>query len=118
MSLEYNKKLIPRARELRRNATRQEKRLWYDFLSSYPVRFQRQKTINNFIVDFYCHKFKLVIELDGSQHYTEEGIVYDKERTDVLESLGLRVVRFSNADIDNNFNGVCLAIDEAIQTAK
>ncbi len=70
MSLEYNKKLIPRAKELRKNMTKQENHLWYDFLRIYPVRFQRQKTIDNYIADFYCHKAKLIIELDGSQHFT------------------------------------------------
>ena len=74
MSLEYNKNLIPRAKELRHNATLQENRLWYDFLSSYPIRFQRQKTIGNFIVDFYSHRAKLVIEIDGGQHYTDDGL--------------------------------------------
>ncbi len=110
MSLKYNKKLIPRARELRRNMTRQEKHLWYDFLSSFPVRFQRQKTIDNFIVDFYCHKAKLVVELDGSQHYTEDGLEYDNARTAVLNAYGLRVLRFSNHDVDTNFQGVCALI--------
>ena len=112
MSLKYNKKLIPRAKELRRDATRQEKRLWYDFLSTYPIRFQRQKTIDNFIVDFYCHTCKLVIEIDGSQHCTEAGMAYDSERTAVLKGLGLQVVRFSNFDIDKNFDDVCRVIDE------
>ena len=118
MSLEYNKKLIPRAKELRRDATRQEKRLWYDFLSTYPLRFQRQKTIDNFIVDFYCHTCKLVIEIDGSQHFTEEGMTYDRERTAVLNSLGLQVVRFSNSDIDRNFDGVCRMIDKIANNAQ
>ena len=74
MSLTYQKNLIPRAKELRANATRHENHLWYDFLRTYPIRFQRQKTIDRFIVDFYCHRAKLVIELDGSQHFTEEGL--------------------------------------------
>ena len=116
MSLEYNQKLIPRAKELRRNATRHEKRLWYDYLSTHPVRFQRQKAIGYYIVDFYCHKAKLVVELDGSQHYTDDGMAYDKERTAVLNSFGLHIIRFSNLDVDRNFDGVCLAIDEAIRT--
>ena len=83
--LKKNNKLLNVARILRRNMTRQEKHLWYDFLSSYPIRFQRQKTIDNFVADFYCHKAKLVIELDGSQHYTEEGTLKDEFRTDVLK---------------------------------
>ena len=116
--LKYNKTLIPRAKELRHNMTRQEKHLWYDFLSKYPIRFQRQKTIGNFIADFYCHQAKLIVEVDGSQHYTDNGLVYDQERTFVLNSFGLRVIRFSNRDIDQNFDGVCSAIDEIVQNYK
>jgi very-short-patch-repair endonuclease len=112
MSLEYNKKLIPRAKKLRRNMTCQESHLWYDFLSKYPIRFQRQKTIGNFIVDFYCHKAKLAVEVDGSQHYTDEGLEYDRERTAILGGYGLRVIRFSNVDVDRNFRGVCRVIDD------
>ena len=115
MSLNYNKKLIPRAQELRKNMTKQEKHLWYDFLCKYPIRFQRQKTIDNYIVDFYCHKAKLVIELDGSQHYTEDGLVYDNIRTDILERYDLEVIRFSNMDIDRNFTAVCETIDERVK---
>ena len=115
MSLKYNVNLIPRAKELRKNATRQENHLWYDFLRTYPVRFQRQKTIDRFIADFYCHKARLVIELDGSQHYTDEGLAYDEERTNVLNTYKLEVLRFSNLDIDRNFNGVCTIIDEKIK---
>ena len=115
MSLKYNGNLIPRAKELRKNATRQENHLWYDFLRTDPVRFQRQKTIDRFIADFYCHKARLVIELDGSQHYTDEGLAYDEERTNVLNTYKLEVLRFSNLDIDRNFNGVCTIIDEKIK---
>ena len=115
MSLNYNQKLIPRAQELRKNMTKQEKHLWYDFLCKYPIRFQRQKTIDNYIVDFYCHKAKLVIELDGSQHYTEDGLVYDNIRTDILERYDLEVIRFSNMDIDRNFTSVCEAIDGKVR---
>ena len=115
MSLNYNKKLIPRAQELRKNMTKQEKHLWYDFLCNYSVRFQRQKTIDNYIVDFYCHKAKLVIELDGSQHYTEDGLEYDGIRTEILNAYGLEVMRFSNSDIDKNFVAVCEAIDEKVK---
>ena len=115
MSLKYNKKLISRAKELRHNMTKQEKHLWYDFLRKYPIRFQRQKTIDNFIADFYCHKAKLVIELDGSQHYTEEGLEYDSIRSDILAQYDLEVMRFANMDIDKNFSGVCDAIDEKVK---
>ncbi len=118
MSLTYNKKLIPYAKELRHNMTKQEKHLWYDFLCNYPIRFQRQKTIDNYIADFYCSKAKLIIELDGSQHYTEEGEEHDQIRTDILERYGLEVIRFSNADVDKNFVGVCEAIDEKVKQRK
>lgn len=111
MSLEYNKKLIPRAKQLRRDMTKQERHLWYDFLSKYPIRFQRQKTIDNFIADFYCFSARLIIELDGSQHYTKEGLAHDEKRTKILESYGLKVVRFANVDVDKNFTEVCTSID-------
>jgi very-short-patch-repair endonuclease len=115
MSLDYNKKLIPRAKELRKNMTKQEKHLWYDYLAKYPVRFQRQKTIDNFIVDFYCHKAHLVIEVDGSQHYTEDGIVNDENRTKILNAYSIDVLRFSNFDIERNFEGVCRKIDKTVK---
>ena len=115
MSLPYQGKLIPRARELRREATKQENHLWYDFLHQYPVRFQRQKAIDSFIADFYCHEARLIIELDGSQHYSEQGLARDKERTAILAQYGLEVLRFSNRDIDQNFSGVCTAIDQKVR---
>jgi len=114
MSLEYNKNLIPRAKELRKNATPQENELWYKFLRTYPVRFQRQKTIGQFITDFYCHDARLVIELDGSQHFSHEGMTHDAQRTAALETLGLCVIRFTNRDIDSDFRAVCTKIDTAV----
>ena len=115
MSLPYEKNLISRARELRSDATKQEKRLWYDFLSQYPVRFQRQKTIDHFIADFYCAKARLVIEIDGAQHYSDDGIAYDEERSAVLEKYGLKILRFSNQDVDRRFSEVCMLIDETVK---
>ena len=115
MSLPYQGKLIPRAKELRKEATKQENHLWYDFLKSYPVRFQRQKTIDYFIADFYCHAAKLIIELDGSQHYEEQGLERDKERTAILEQYGVMVLRFSNRDIERNFQGVCKTIELTVK---
>ena len=115
MSLPYEHHLIERARKLRKEATRQEKHLWYDFLKDYPLRFQRQKAIGNYIVDFYCHSAKLVVELDGSQHYDEEAERYDERRTDYLNDLGLTVLRIANIDIDRNFWGVCALIEKTIQ---
>ena len=115
MSLPYRGGLIPRAKELRKNATRQENQLWYDFLRTYPVRFQRQKTIGSFIVDFYCHAAKIAVEIDGSQHYTEQGLGYDSERTAALEKYGIKVVRFTNQDVNKNFSGVCDTIHDEVQ---
>ena len=115
MSLNYNKKNITLAKNLRNNATPQENHLWYDFLSKYDVKFQRQKAIDNFIADFYCHKAKLIIEIDGSQHYTEEAKQNDEFRTEVLEGYDLTVVRFANYQIDTNFYGVCRYIDDIVK---
>ena len=114
MSLEYNKNLIPRAKELRKNATPQENELWYKFLRNYPIRFQRQKTIGQFIVDFYCHGAKLAIELDGSQHFTPEGHTYDEARTAAIETAHVEVLRFTNREIDREFNAVCMKIEEVV----
>ena len=115
MSLDYNSKNIVLAKALRKNATPQETKLWYEFLSKYNVRFQRQKAIDNFIADFYCHKAKLVIEIDGSQHYTEEGRKKDEFRTEVLEGYDLKIIRFTNWQIDTNFRGVCDYIDFVVE---
>ena len=114
MSLPYNSKLIPRAKELRKNATPQENHLWYDFLCSYPVRFQRQKTIDGFIADFYCHKARLVVELDGSQHRTPEAAAYDEARTKIFEKYGIEVLRFPNIKIDEDFMTVCKQIEKEV----
>ena len=95
--------------------TKEERHLWYDFLRSYPVRFLRQKVIDSFIVDFYCAQAGLVIELDGSQHYEEDSLKYDRERTLHLEKRGLRVIRIPNNEVFRNFEGVCLYIDKAVK---
>ena len=112
--LKKNKKLLNAAKALRRNMTRQEKHLWYDFLQHYPLKIYKQRIIDNFIADFYCHSALLVIEIDGSQHYTEQGIKHDEARTQILEKYGIRVLRFSNKDVDDNFDGVCYMIDKII----
>jgi len=96
-----------RAQELRKNMTLEERILWYHFLKDYPVQWNRQKVFGPYIVDFYCKRLKLVIELDGSQHYEEVGESYDQKRTAYLESLGLQVLRFGNTDIKTNLSGVC-----------
>jgi very-short-patch-repair endonuclease len=111
----HNKLLSSNANELRNNMTSQEKHLWYDYLREYPVRILRQKIIENFIADFYCSKGKLIIEIDGSQHYSEEGLEHDQERTIILNNYGLKVIRFSNLDIDRSFDAVCQMIDNEIK---
>ena len=110
----YNKSNIPLAKELRKNMTPWERKLWYDFLRSYPLRFQRQKAIGNYIADFYCAKAKLVLELDGGGHYTAAQAEKDELRTKTLESMNLKVVRICNLDIDRNFSGVCEYIDSTV----
>lgn len=95
--------------------TPEEKHLWYDFLRMYPIRFFRQKVLGKYIVDFYCAKAKLVIELDGSGHYTEQGKQYDEERTCFLKEYGLTVVRIPNSEIHKNFQGVCDYIDHLVE---
>ncbi len=117
MSLNYNGKNIVLAKNLRKNATRQEKHLWYDFLSKYEIRFQRQKAIDNFIADFYCHKAKLIIEIDGAQHYTDKGLQKDEFRTEVLEGYDLKIIRFTNRQIDKQFPEVCTYIDNAVKAS-
>ncbi len=112
----YNKKNIPLAKNLRKNMTPWERRLWYEFLRAYPTRFQRQKAIGNYIADFYCAKAKLVVELDGSGHYTFEQIATDQRRTRDLEAMGLKVLRILNSDIDRNFRAVCEQIDLTVQS--
>jgi len=114
---EYNRRNIPLAKQLRKNMTPWERRLWYDFLRGYEVRFQRQKAIDNFIADFYCHKAKLIIEIDGSQHYTPEGARNDAFRTEILEGYDLTILRFTNRQITANFPGVCAYIDAAVKAS-
>ena len=89
--------------------------MWYDFLAKHKVHFQRQKAIDNFIADFYCHKAKLIIEIDGSGHFTEEGVQKDEFRTSVLEGYGLKVIRVTNRQINTNFHGVCEYIDDVVK---
>ena len=112
---EYNKGNISLAKALRKNMTPWERKLWYDFLRNYPVRFQRQKAIGNYIVDFYCATARLVVELDGGGHYTEEQATNDTSRTKELEGMNLTVLRICNLDIDRNFRGVCEYIDLAVK---
>ncbi len=107
MNRTHNPTLKPYAQKLRRDMTKEERHLWYDFLNRLPVRFNRQKVIGPYIVDFYCAKAKLVVELDGSQHYEVAGIAADAQRDAFLAEQGLQVLRYTNVDIHRNFSGVC-----------
>lgn len=115
MNRKHNKNLTTNARTLRKNMTKEEKHLWYDFLKDYPVRFLRQKVIDNYIVDFYCHSARLIIELDGSQHYEEKGLLCDKIRTQRMIERNLSVIRIPNNEVNKNFEGVCQYIDNAVK---
>ena len=115
MERKHNKNIVPIAKALRKNMTKEEKHLWYDFLKGYSVPFLRQKVIDDYIADFYCHKAKLVIELDGSQHYTKDGFLKDKIRTEKIEKRDLTVLRIPNGEINHNFEGVCRFIDEFVK---
>ena len=107
MDYKHNKEIVPLAKALRKNMTKEEKHLWYDYLRKYPIRFVRQKVIGQYIVDFYIADAEIVIELDGSQHYENEGIQKDAERDAFLCSQKMTVLRYSNSDVNNNFRGVC-----------
>ena len=107
----HNSQLTSNAKVLRKNMPKEERHLWYDFLRSYPVRFLRQKVIDNYVVDFYCHDARLIIELDGSQHYSENGLLKDKIRTERIEERNLTVVRIPNNEVNKNFSGICEYID-------
>ncbi|MBE6788354.1 MAG: endonuclease domain-containing protein [Ruminococcaceae bacterium] len=114
---EYSRLNIPLAKTLRKNMTPWERKLWYNFLRSYPIRFQRQKAIGNYIADFYCAKARIIIELDGGGHYNKEQISKDNIRTKELENMNLSVLRICNLDIDRNFYGVCECIDLAVKNS-
>ena len=107
MNKTNNPRLKPYAQKLRREMTKEEKHLWYDFLKTLPINVNRQKVIGKYIVDFYIASVKTVIELDGSQHYEAEGINSDKKRDAFFNGLGISVLRYSNDDVNNNFDGVC-----------
>ena len=111
MQYKQNKQLVPLARELRKNMTPQERDLWYKYLRSHQLKFTRQKVLGRYIADFYCASAKLVIELDGSQHYDDKGLEADRERTEFLRGYGLRVLRIPNNAIAHDLRGVCDYID-------
>ena len=115
MDRKHNSKIVPFAKELRKNMTKEERHLWYDFLRNYPVKFTRQKVPGKYIADFYCAEANVVIELDGSQHYEDEGLINDEKRTQYLGQYGIKVIRISNLDVLKNFEGVCMFIDSVVK---
>jgi len=112
-----NSKLTGNAKTLRKNMTKEERNLWYDFLKTLPITINRQKVIGNYIVDFYIASVKIVIELDGSQHYEEKGVENDVKRDEYLNSLGIKVLRYSNLDVNQRFESVCEDILKEINTS-
>ena len=110
----YNQQLVEKAKELRKNMTPAERKLWYGYLKNFKFRVLRQRPIDNFIVDFFCAQLKLVIEVDGESHFTDEGKDYDWERTQILEGYGLKVLRFTNDEVLQDWEGVCRRIEEEI----
>jgi very-short-patch-repair endonuclease len=112
--LPYNADLVFRAKTMRKNPTPAERKLWQDCLRHLPVRFLRQRPIEHFIVDFYCAASQLVIELDGDGHFSEQGKAYDAERSAILEGYGLSVVRFTNQQVLEEFEGVCHTIEKLL----
>ena len=115
MERKHNSQLTLNARNLRKNMTKEERHLWYDFLKDYPARFLRQKVIDDYIVDFYCHQARLIIELDGSQHYERSAVLRDAIRTGRLEKRNLTMIRIPNNAVNENFRGVCEYIDLMVQ---
>ena len=115
MERKHNKNILPFAKELRKNMTKEERHLWYDYLRYYPLKITRQKIIGRYIADFYCAKADLVIELDGSQHYKRINEENDTKRTKYLNEYGIEVIRISNLDVLKKFEGVCIYIDNAIK---
>ena len=115
MQPKYNKQLVTMAKQLRKEMTKEERHLWYDFLRTHSVRFSRQKILGKYIADFYSAEAKLVIELDGSQHYKDVNIEKDAERTAFLEGYGLTVIRIPNNEVNSNFRGVCEYINTAVR---
>ena len=115
MDRKHNKAIVPIAKTLRNNMTKEERHLWYDFLRAYSIKFSRQKVLGKYIVDFYSSQAKIVIELDGSQHYEKIGEQKDKERTAYLEQYGLKVIRIPNNWVNQNFSEVCEYIDNIVK---
>ena len=115
MEYKHNPSLVSNAKQLRKNMTKEERHLWYDFLRDYPIRFQRQKVLGKYIVDFYCAKANLIVELDGSQHYEPAEALRDQERTEYLQQYGITIIRIPNNEVMKNFLGVCESIDSLVK---
>lgn len=118
MPITYNGKNIVLAKNLRKNATKQEKHLWYDFLKNYEIKFQRQKAIGEYIVDFYCPSLKIAIEIDGNQHHSIEGLEKDRVRTEEINKQGIHIIRITNTQIDKDFTWICEFLGKEIQKIK
>lgn len=116
MKRSYDSDMTKIAQQLRRNATPEESKLWYQYLRSYPVQFKLQKPIGRYVLDFYCTQAKLAIELDGAQHFMPEGMERDENRTAYLNSLGIAVLRFTNREVNSQFEDVCHSIDAAVHS--
>ena len=114
MERKHNKMLTENAKILRNNMTKEEKHLWYDYLKKSPVRFSRQKVLGKYIADFYSAEAKIVIELDGIQHFEKENRIYDEKRTEFLEQYDLEIIRIPNSEINTNFEEICRYLDKKI----
>ena len=115
MERKHNKMLTENAKILRNNMTKEEKHLWYDYLRKCPVKFSRQKVLGKYIADFYSAEAKIVIELDGAQHFEKENRIYDEKRTEFLEQYDLKIIRIPNGEINTNFEGICRYLDKQIE---
>ena len=114
MTKHRSEQIVSYAKDLRNNMTKEENHLWYDFLRSYSIKFTRQEVIGHYIADFYCPTVKLVIEIDGKSHHSEEAQIYDTERTNFFENHGITVIRFFNTEVSLHFYNVCLDIDRVV----
>ena len=115
MERKHNKMLTENAKILRNNMTKEEKHLWYDYLRKCPAKFSRQKVLGKYIADFYSAEAKIVIELDGAQHFEKENRIYDEKRTEFLEQYDLKIIRIQNGEINTNFEGICRYLDKQIE---
>ena len=113
----YTSQARQHAKSLRHNMTAEERHLWYDFLSHYRPRFYRQRAVGEYIADFLCPQAKLIIELDGAQHYEADTLMHDERRTHYLETCGYRVLRLLNKDVNQNVTSVCQLIEHAVEDA-